>query len=151
MTGARIALRALRVVPVAVLVKVRPLGSVNGEGIDDVSVAVRITVGAPQHATEGAGSRVHGTGVLSIRRTVVVVVEVLTVVLAAVSVRIVAQRGGEIKRTGGAKIDLNRRDGASPSCVGEGSVANAIVVVVNVLTRVLATILVVVRGFRRRP
>ena len=146
-----IALRAVGVVAITVFVEVRPLGSINWEDIDYVAVAVIITVGATEHLAQRTGAGHQRTGVLAVNEPVVVVVEVLAVVFTTVSVSVIAERGREAGRTGRAEVFLNRGYNAKSDVIGQGSIANAVVVVVNVLTGVLASITVVIRGAGRGP
>ena len=140
----RIALEAVGVVAVAVFVDIGPLGAVNGECVRCVAVAVLVAVCTAEHAPKGTGSGDLRAVVLAVIESVVIVVRVLARILASVPVGIVTARRGESERARGAEVFLCRRNGARPEHIGGGAVADAVVVVVDVLVCILTTVAVVI-------
>ena len=80
-----------------------------------------------------------------VSETIVIIVIVFISVLATVSVGIVAQRRDKVGRACWTEVDVHRRNDASPSLVDAFGIANAVVVVVNILVSVPAPITVVIR------
>ena len=98
--NAGIALESIRVVAVAILIKVSPLCSIDGESIGGIAVAITVSIGASQDISLGACASQHWAGVFVIEETIVVIIGVFVAVLAAISVSIVAVGGGEGQRAG---------------------------------------------------